>query len=92
MPSIMLQLLLYLSPKKNLTMCDKGIWITTAKYTTYRNLIALRFFFGGFFFVFFSQLKGEMWGQNLTVYFMLRYSVILDPKISTIPILVMNGM
>lgn len=44
------------------------------------------------FFFFFSQLKGEMWGQNLTVYFMLHYSVILDPKISTIPILVMNGM
>lgn len=36
--------------------------------------------------------RGEMWGQNFTVYFMLHYSVILDPKISTIPMLVMNGM
>lgn len=68
--------------KKNLTLCDNGIWITTAKYIICRNLIALLYL----------SWRGKMWGQNHTVYFMLHYSVILDPKISTIPILVMNGM
>lgn len=68
--------------KKNLTLCDNGIWITIAKYIIYRNLIAFLYF----------SWRGEMWGQNHTVYFMLHYSVILDPKISTIPILVINGM
>lgn len=68
--------------KKNLTLCDNGIWITIAKYIIYINLIALFYF----------SWRGKMWGKNHTVHFMLHYSVILDPKISTIPILVMNGM
>lgn len=42
--------------------------------------------------LFFFSWRGEMWEQNLTVYFMLHYSVILDPKISTISTSVMNGM